>query len=100
MRFLEFATAVTAIGCGTGVIITTVDKVFSALGGRRGSTDRKGDALRTALEHNRQQTLQITELRRQNEQLQKQLEWHTRLLAVEEWRVRQVTTSRESAGGR
>jgi hypothetical protein len=74
MRFFEFATVVTAIGCGTGVIITTVDKV---LGGRRGG---QGEALRLSKERLEEQERELAALRRQNEQLQRQLEWHDRLL--------------------
>ena len=74
MRFFEFATVVTAIGCGTGVIVSTVDKV---LGGRRGG---QSEVLRLAEARQRQQEQEIEALRRQNEQLQKQLEWHGRLL--------------------
>jgi hypothetical protein len=74
MRFFEFATVVTAIGCGTGVIISTVDKV---LGGRRGG---QPDALRSTQERLQEQERELAALRRQNEQLQRQLEWHNRLL--------------------
>ena len=74
MRFFEFATVVTAIGCGTGVIVTTVDKV---LGGRRGA---QSEALRLAEARQRQQEQELEALRRHNEQLQRQLEWYGRLI--------------------
>jgi hypothetical protein len=74
MRFFEFATAVTAIGCGTGVIVSTVQQVF---GGRQG---RQREALTTSEERIRQQAQEIVALRLQNEQLQRELEWHSRLL--------------------
>ena len=74
MRFFEFATAVTAIGCGTGVIVSTVQQVF---GGRQG---RQREALTTSEERIRQQAQEIVALRLQNEQLRRELEWHSRLL--------------------
>jgi hypothetical protein len=74
MRFFEFATAVTAIGCGAGVIVSTVHQV---LGGRRG---RQQVALETSEERMRLQEQELAALRHQNEQLQRQLEWHARLL--------------------
>jgi hypothetical protein len=77
MRFFEFATAVTAIGCGTGVIVSTVQQVF---GGRQGRQGRQREALTTSEERIRQQAQEIVALRLQNEQLRRELEWHSRLL--------------------
>ena len=74
MEFFEFATVVTVFGCITGVIITTVDKVFD----RRHRT--RDVELKAAQERARLQEMQIVELHRQNEALQKQVEWHARLL--------------------
>jgi hypothetical protein len=74
MRFFEFATVVTAIGCGTGVIVSTVQQV---LGGRR---ERQRVEATTSEERLRLQEQEIAALRLQNEQLQRQLEWHARLL--------------------
>jgi hypothetical protein len=80
MRFFEFVTAVTAIGCSTGVIITTIDKL---LGNRRSSP--LSDGPRGSRGSGDPAHLQeLAELRRQNEQLQKQLEWHARLLETEQ----------------
>jgi hypothetical protein len=76
-RLLEFVTVVTALGCGTGVIITTVDKVF---GSRRKEREL---ALRQAAERERLQTREIAALRQENVQLQKQVEWHARLLEAD-----------------
>jgi hypothetical protein len=73
MRFFEFATAVTAIGCSAGVIVSTVHQV---LGGRRG---RQQVDLSTSEERMRLQEQELAALRQQNEQLQRQLEWHARL---------------------
>lgn len=75
---------VTFLGCGTGVIVTTVDKL----------TDRRARAreqeLRLVQERTRQQEERIVELRRQNEQLQKQLEWHATLVEAQDRVVKQL----------
>ena len=78
MRFFEFATAVTAIGCGTGVIISTVDKVFGVR--RQTSPDVARPSKELSASRQRQLEAEVATLRRQNELLQKELEWHTRLL--------------------
>ncbi len=74
MDFWVAVTAITALGCGTGIVIQTIDKVFDH---KRKAREQE---LKLAQERLRLQELQIVELHRQNEQLQKQLEWHTRLL--------------------
>jgi predicted transcriptional regulator len=91
MRLWEFMTAITAIGCSTGVIITTVDRIF---GTRRQSREEE---LRRVKEQSGLQAQQIAELRRQNEQLQKQLEWHARLLEAQEPAVAARVTARVQA---
>ena len=78
MRFFEFATAVTAIGCGTGVIISTVDKVFGVR--RQKPVDADRPSKDESVSRQRQLESEVAALRRQNELLQKELEWHTRLL--------------------
>ena len=78
MRFFEFATAVTAIGCGTGVIISTVDKVFGAR--RQQVAQGERQTKQQSAERQRQLEAEVATLRRQNELLQRELEWHTRLL--------------------
>jgi hypothetical protein len=85
MRFFAFATAITAIGCGTGVILGTVQMVLS---GRRQQPEPMSEEQKRLLAQEQQalqavQAQEIALLRQQNEQLQKQLEWHTRLLAAE-----------------
>jgi hypothetical protein len=81
MRFFEFATAITAIGCGTGVILGTVEMVLSARRPRARLDEAPAPPL--TQEQQAQQAQEIAQLRLQNEQLQKQIEWHTRLLAAE-----------------
>jgi hypothetical protein len=78
MRFLEFATAVTAIGCGTGVIISTVDKVFGAR--RQKPVEAERPSKDQTVNRQRQLETEVAALRRQNELLQKELDWHARLL--------------------
>jgi hypothetical protein len=90
MRLWEFMTAITAIGCSTGVIITTVDKIF---GTRRQSREEE---LRRVKEQSGLQAQQIAELRRQNEQLQKQLEWHAKLLETQDNLMKQLTSGTPS----
>ena len=82
MDFFSAAVALTTIGCGTGIIITFIDKAF---GGRGKSQLREAkQELRLAEERSRQQELRIMELSRQNDQLQKQVEWHGKLLETQE----------------
>lgn len=79
---MEWVVALTAIGCGTGIVITFIDKAF---GGRDKSRTREAQQqLLLAQERSRQQELRIVELSRQNEQLQKQLEWHGKLLETQD----------------
>jgi len=78
MRFFEFATAVTAIGCGTGVIISTVDRVFSAR--RQKPVEAERPSKDQTVNRQRQLETEVATLRRQNELLQKELDWHARLL--------------------
>jgi hypothetical protein len=83
MRFFEFATAITAIGCGTGVILGTVEMVLSARRPRTDPGETETQAPPLTQEQQALQAEEIARLRYQNEQLQKQVEWHTRLLAAE-----------------
>ena len=83
MRFFEFATAITAIGCGTGVILGTVEMVLSARRPRTKLGETEPQASPLTQEQQALRAEEIARLRYQNEQLQKQVEWHTRLLASE-----------------
>jgi hypothetical protein len=88
MDFFSAAVAITTIGCGTGIIITFIDKAF---GGRSKSKLREAQqALRLAEERDRQQELRIVELSRQNEQLQKQVEWHSKLLETQDQMLKRL----------
>jgi hypothetical protein len=78
MRFFEFATAVTAIGCGTGVIISTVDRVFSTR--RQKPVATEAPSKDQSRDRQRRLEAEVATLRRQNDLLQKELDWHARLL--------------------
>jgi hypothetical protein len=80
--------SLTAIGCGTGVVCMFIDKVF---GSRDKSRLREAQQqLRLAEEKARQQELRLVELSRQNDQLQKQVEWHGRLLETQDQVLRRL----------
>jgi hypothetical protein len=88
MGFWEAAVVLTTIGCSTGVVCMFIDKVFS---GRDKSRLREAQQqLRLAEEKSRQQELRLVELNRQNDQLQKQLEWHGRLLETQEQALKRL----------
>jgi hypothetical protein len=73
-----FVVVLTAIGCGTGIIITAMEKFADS------KKRAREQELRLAGERVQQQELQIIELRRQNEVLQKQIEWSNRLLEAQQ----------------
>jgi len=101
MRFLEFATAVTAIGCGTGVIISTVDKVFGARRQKPADAERPSkESKDPAVNRQRRLEAEVATLRRQNELLQKELDWHTRLLEQSPQSPQGQFGRRESLPGR
>jgi hypothetical protein len=75
---MEFLVAITGIGCGTAIVLTFIDKVF---GGRQKQHQQQ---LRAAEERARLLELQLADERRHNEQLQKQVEWHGKLLETQD----------------
>ncbi len=88
MDFFSAAVAITTIGCGTGIIINFIDKAF---GGRSKSRLREAQQeLKLAEERGRQQELRIVELSRQNDQLQKQVEWHGKLLETQDQMLKRL----------
>jgi hypothetical protein len=88
MGFWEAAVVLTSIGCGTGIICMFIDKTF---GGRDKSRLREAQQqLRLAEERASQQELRLVELSRQNDQLQKQLEWHGKLLETQDQALRRL----------
>jgi hypothetical protein len=92
---MEFVVALTAIGCGTGIVITFIDKVFG------GQKKKYQDQARLAEERARALELQLAEARRQAQLLEKQVEWHSRLLETQDRLVKQIGAGQpgQSANG-
>jgi hypothetical protein len=87
----------TAIGCGTGIVCMAIDKLSSIFDGRR--QVRAGNVtLKLTQEKLRERDEQIVELHRQNESLQKQVEWHSKLLEAQERGVRQLGSASTANG--
>jgi uncharacterized membrane protein (DUF106 family) len=78
MGFFEFATVAVVFGCGTGVILTVVDKIFG------GKNKAMAAELKSTQERAHVLEAQLIDAHRQNHQLQKQLEWHTKMLETQE----------------
>jgi hypothetical protein len=82
---MEFLVAITGIGCGTAIVLTFIDKVFGG-----GKEKQKAQIMllqgqnQAAEERARQLELQLADERRHNEQLQKQVEWHGKLLETQD----------------
>jgi hypothetical protein len=95
MDFWVAVVALTGIGCGTGMVCMFIDKVF---GNRnKGKLEAAQRELRLAAEQARQQELRIGELSRQNEQLQKQVEWHNKLLESQDQLLKRLGTGNGAA---
>jgi uncharacterized membrane protein (DUF106 family) len=73
------------IACGTGVITTFIDKAF---GGKQKQAQMEA---KMAEDRARMLELQLVESHRQSEQLQKQLEWHTKMLETQDRLMKQLT---------
>lgn len=79
-----FVVVLTTIGCGTGIVCTAIDKIYGERKERLKLAERERERASTLSEERmRVQELQLAELRRQNEQLQKQLDWHNKLLEAQ-----------------
>ena len=85
MEGTVFVLVLTAIGCGTGIVITFIDKVF---GGKQKSLQQEVKAQQDCA---RLLESQLVESHRQNDQLQKQLEWHTKMLETQDRLMKQLT---------
>ena len=75
----------TAIGCGTGIVCTFIDKAF---GGKQKQLQQE---VKMERERVRLLETQVVEAHRQNDTLQKQLEWHTKMLETQDRVMRQLT---------
>lgn len=91
MEVFEMVTIVVALGCTTGVVTTFIDKAF---GGKQ-----KQAQIEAKMAHERAQLIeaQLIESRRQNDQLQKQLEWHTKMLETQDRLMNQLTDSKSQS---
>jgi hypothetical protein len=67
-----------AIGCGTAVVLTFIDKAF---GGKQKSAVIEAKA---AEERARMLEARLIDSHRQNDLLQKQLDWHTKMLETQD----------------
>jgi hypothetical protein len=87
MDFLWAIVPVTAIGCGTAVVLTFIDKVFG--------NKHKAAALEAKAAEERVHMLEarLIDAHRQNDLLQKQLEWHTKMLETQDRIVKQLADS-------
>ena len=88
---MEWVVALTAIGCGTGIIITFMDKIMGG-GKEKAKAELKllQGQLRAAEDRARTLELQLVDERRHNDQLQKQVEWHGRLLETQDQLLRRL----------
>ncbi len=77
--------ALTVIGCGTATILTFIDKAF---GGKHKQAQLEAKA---AQERARMLEAQLIDSHRHNDQLQKQLEWHTKMLETQDQMMKQLT---------
>ena len=73
--------ALTAIGCGTGIVITFIDKVFGTRDKQRLQATQQQ---LTIPQERARQEMRLVELSRHNEQLQKQVEWHGKMLETQD----------------
>lgn len=83
--------AIVVVGGIGGTLITLADKVFG--------TKQKQAQMEAKAAQERVRTLeaQLLDAHRQNEQLQKQLEWHTKMLETQDRLVKQLTDSSHAA---
>ena len=86
--------ALTVIGCGTATILTFIDKAF---GGKHKQAQLEAKA---AQERARMLEAQLIDGHRQNDQLQKQLEWHTKMLAAQDPLMNQPTNGQAALARR
>ncbi len=82
---MEWVVALSAIGCGTAIVLTMIDKI---LGGGKEKAKAELKLLQgqvgAAEERARMLELQLADERRHNDQLQKQVEWHSKLLHTQD----------------
>ena len=80
--------ALTAMGCGTATLLTFMDKLFG------GKQKQLQEEVKVQKERARMLEAQLIDSHRQNDQLQKQLEWHTKMLETQDRMMKQLTDSK------
>ena len=80
--------ALTAMGCGTATLLTFMDKLFG------GKQKQLQEEVKAHKERARMLEAQLIDAHRQNEQFQKQLEWHTKMLETQDRMMKQLTDSK------
>jgi hypothetical protein len=78
-------TVIVIVGCVTGIITNFTDKAF---GGKQKQAQLEA---KMAQERARLLETQLIESQRQNDQLQKQLEWHTKMLETQDRLMKSLT---------
>ena len=76
---LELIAIFFVFGCPTWVLSKLIDRAF---GGRQKQGLAEAKEAKEALDRARTLEAQLVDAHRQNDQLQKQLEWHTKMLKV------------------
>ena len=83
---LELIAIFFVFGCPTWVLSKLIDRAFGAR--QKGLTEAK--EAKEALERARTLEAQLLDAHRQNDQLQKQLEWNTKMLEAQDKLVKQI----------
>ena len=91
MGFVEFVFGITFISIIVGGLVKIADRIF----GGRGKTS----AAELTAAHDRIRSLeaQLLDSRRQHDHLQKQLEWHAKLLETQDRLLKQIPTPPRAA---
>ncbi|MGH2367135.1 MAG: hypothetical protein ACRDI2_02965, partial [Chloroflexota bacterium] len=84
--------AIVAISCGTGIIVKGLETMGTIFGGGRHKSAAQAAEQRADLAEDRARMfeLQVVESRRQNEGLQKQLDWHAKMLETQDRMLKQL----------
>ena len=85
---LELIAIFFVFGCPTWVLSKLIDRAF---GGRQKQGLTEAKEAKEALERARALEAQLIDAHRQNDQLQKQLEWNTKMLETQDRLVKQLS---------
>ena len=84
-------------GCPTWVLSKLIDRAF---GGRQKQGLAEAKEAKEALDRARTLEAQLVDAHRQNDQLQKQLEWHTKMLETQDRLVKQIGNGQVKSASR